>query len=221
MNIVTLEKIKDDPEVESLIQAADRNLEAIGYTEHGNRHISVVADRASNLLMSLGKKERDVELVSIAAHLHDIGNVINRRQHAPFGAILAKPVLLRFGMPIDEIHVIIAAIGNHHEGQGEAVSDISAALILADKSDVHTTRVRESGDVIGDIHDRVNFAAVKSDLYTKDDGKTIGIEILIDPKVSSVMEYFEIFLKRMDSCKMAASYLGAKFELVINGVKLA
>ncbi|HHS50388.1 MAG TPA: HD domain-containing protein, partial [candidate division Zixibacteria bacterium] len=209
MEIVTLDTVASDPEVKSIIAVADRNLGEIGYTEHGNRHLAIVSERASKLLLSLDRSPRDAELAAIAGHLHDIGNVVNRRQHAISGAVLAKPILLRLGMPFDEVHRVIAAIGNHHEGEGEPVSDISAAVILADKSDVHTTRVRESGDVVADIHDRVNFAAVSSNLYVKDNGAIIGIEILIDPKVSSVMEYFEIFLHRMDASKLAAEYLGA------------
>lgn len=220
MSVVTLDTVKNDPEVVNMIAIADHNLEEIGYTEHGNRHLGVVSERASYLLSALGKDERTVELAAIAAILHDVGNLVNRRNHALTGALLAKPILLRLGMPFDEVHRVIAAIGNHHEGEGEPVSDISAALILADKSDVHETRVRASGDVLGDIHDRVNFAAKSSDLFVKEDGKIIGIEILIDPKISSVMEYFEIFLLRMKASKMAAEYLGATFELIVNGVKL-
>ncbi len=221
MSEITLNTIISDPEVQSLIASADHNLEEIGYTEHGPRHLGVVAERARRIILGLGHSEREAELAAIAGHMHDIGNVVNRRQHALFGAVLARPILLRLGMDFDEANKIIAAIGNHHEGEGEPVSNISAALIIADKSDVHSSRVRASGDVVGDIHDRVNFAAVSSDIFIKNEGKTIGIEILIAPKVASVMEYFEIFLQRMHSSKVAAEYLGADFELIINGVKLA
>jgi len=220
MGIVTLDVLRQDPEVAGLISAADNNLGVIGYTEHGDRHLSVVSERASSLLATLGKDKRTAELAAIAAVLHDIGNVVNRRNHAVLGALLAKPILVRLGMPFDEINIVIAAIGNHHEGEGEPVSDVSAALILADKSDVHETRVRASGNIVEDIHDRVNFAAKDSNLFVGDDGKTIVVEILIDPSASSVMEYFEIFLLRMKACKVAAEFLGATFQLVVNGVKL-
>jgi len=221
MSNVTYETVYNDPEVQDLIRLSNDNLGEIGYTEHGERHLNVVSTRAKELLVKLGRDEKTAELAAIAALLHDIGNVVNRKHHAMTGAILAKPILLRLGMPLDDLHRIIAAIGNHHEGEGDVVSDITAALILADKSDVHVTRVRTSGDVVADIHDRVNFAAKNSELYVKDNGKVIGVEILIDPSVSTVMEYFEIFLERMTVCKVAAEFLGAKFVLIINGVKLA
>jgi len=221
MSNVTLETIIADPEIQSLVKIADNNLKEIGYTEHSERHLMVVSTRSRELLEDLGRDDRTQELVAIAAYLHDVGNVVNRLYHAISGAILVKPILGRLGMDFDEIHRIIAAIGNHHEGEGDPVSDISAALILADKSDVHVTRVRKSGDVVSDIHDRVNFAAKESRLYVKNGGSTIGVEILIDPGVSTVMEYFQIFLERMKVCRVAAEYLEAKFELIINGVKLA
>lgn len=182
--------------------------------------MELVSQRAHKLLVKLGKDERTCELAEIAAYLHDIGNAVNRMHHGMFGAVLAKPLLMKIGMPFHEVHRIIGAIGNHNEGEGDIVSDICAALVLGDKSDVHETRVRASGDIIGDIHDKVNFAAKHSDLYVKEEGKVIGIDILIDPTQASVMEYFEIFLDRMKICKTAAEFLEAKFELVINGVRL-
>ena len=220
-SVVTYETVKSDPEVRGLIEMANENLGIIGYTEHGERHLGVVADRARNLLLELKHDERRAELAAIAAHLHDVGNVINRVHHAMLGALLARPVLRRLGMPPREANLVAGAIGNHHEGEGDPVSDISAAVILADKSDVHSTRVRTTGDVVTDIHDRVNFAAKNSDLFVKENGDIIGVEILIDPGVSTVMEYFEIFLNRMSVCRSSAEFLGAKFELIINGVKLA
>ena len=229
MNVVTHDMVASDPEVRDNIDQANRSLGVIGYTEHGERHLGIVSKRAKELLTKLGKDERTAELSAIASRLHDIGNVVNRRYHGMFGAVLAKPILMRLGMPFNEIHQVINAIGNHNEGECDIVSDISAALILADKSDVHFTRVRITGDVEGDIHDRVNFAAKSSDFYvrpasqeeSKEHSAIIGIEILIDPNVSTVMEYFQIFLARMDVCKRAAEFLGCKFELIINGVKLA
>jgi len=220
-HIVTADIIKNDPEIIDLVEVANRNLEQAGYTDHGFGHTMVVAKRAKELMLKLGKDPRRAELAEIAALLHDIGNTVNRYHHAMLGAMLAKPILMRLGMPFHEVHEVIAAIGNHHEGEGDPVSDITAGLILADKSDVRESRVRASGDIVGDIHDRVNFAAKRSELYVGDDGKLIGIDIIVDPEISTVMEYFEIFLKRMNACQMAALHLGAKFELVINGVKLA
>jgi len=218
---VNLEVVRNDPEIIDLVETSNNNLDKIGYTDHGFGHTELVSERAKELILKLGGTEWSAELAAIAGLIHDIGNTINRRHHASLGALLAKPILIRLGMPIHEVHQVIAAIGNHHEGEGDSVSDISAGLILADKSDVRESRVRVSGDIVGDIHDRVNFAAKRSELYVKSHGKVIGIEILIDPKISTVMEYFEIFLKRMNACQMAAHYLNAKFELVINGVKLA
>ncbi len=218
---ITYDIVRSDPEVVDLIRVSNDNLGEIGYTEHGDRHLEVVAERAKKLLLEIGRDDRTAELAAIAAHLHDIGNSVNRIHHAITGAILAKSILVRLGMPFAEVHKIIGAIGNHHEGEGDPVSDIAAALVLADKSDVHKSRVRATGDIISDIHDRVNYAVTNSDLYVKNEGEIIGVELLIDPKVSSVMEYFEIFLDRMNACKSAAEYLGAKFELIVNGVKLA
>jgi len=221
MTEVTADTIRHDPEIIDLVEIANRNLEAAGYTDHGFGHTTVVANRAKQLLIKLGKEPRTAELAAIAALMHDVGNAVNRRGHAMLGAILAKPILMRLGMPIHEVHEVIAAIGNHHEGEGDMVSDIAAGLVLADKSDVRESRVRASGDIIGDIHDRVNFAAKKSELYVAEEGGIIGIEIIVDPQVATVMEYFEIFLARMNACQLAAVHFGAKFELIINGVKLA
>ncbi len=218
---VNIEIIRNDPEIIDLVETSNRNLEKVGYTDHGFSHTEVVASRARELLLQLGREPRVAELCAIAGLIHDIGNTINRRHHAMHGALLAKPILLRLGMPMHEVHEVIAAIGNHHEGEGDPVSDITAGLILADKSDVRESRVRASGDIVGDIHDRVNFAAKKSELYIGKEGQIIGIDIIVDPEVSTVMEYFEIFLKRMNACQMAALHFEAKFELVINGVKLA
>lgn len=221
MKIITKEIVANDPEVRNIIEVANDNLGEIGYTDHGFRHLDLASERAKVLLKKLGRDDRTAELAAIAAYLHDIGNAVNRIHHAMFGALLAKPILMRLGMRLDEVHLVIAAIGNHHEGEGDIVSDISAALILADKSDVHRTRVRATGDIVSDIHDRVNYAAKTSELYVKENENIIGVEILIDPSVSTVMEYFEIFLDRMIACRKAAAYLGSKFELMVNGVKLA
>ena len=219
MNRVTLERIKGDPIVKGYIEGGNRHLEAIGYTEHGLRHVGLVSCIASNILEKLEHPERECELAAIAAYLHDIGNVVNRSGHAQSGALLAAGILERHGMLPDEIAVIIGAIGNHDESDGHPVSNVSAALILADKSDVHRSRVRNSDPSTFDIHDRVNYAVEHSFLrvYAKE---KIALELTIDTEICPVMDYFEIFLARMLLCRKAAEFLGASFELKINEVKL-
>jgi len=217
---LTVDQIKADPEVRALILRSDANLGALGYTEHGDRHCSLSANIAYNVLKRLGHPERDCQLASIAAYMHDLGNVINRDFHAQSAALIAFDVLRRKGMAPEEIADVMAAIGNHDERDGAPISAISAAVILADKSDVHFSRVRTLDLIKQDIHDRVNYAAKSSFLNVDPERKTIALEIEIDTKVSSVMEYFEIFLTRMVVCRRAAEYLGMKFEVEINGYKL-
>ncbi len=218
--MITVDDLKADPQVRELIQLTDRNLEIIGYTEHGFRHCDIVAERAGKLLRDLGYDERRAQLAEIAGYLHDIGNIVNRRHHAFHGAVIALDILKRMGMDYTEALEIAAAIGNHHEGEGEPISEICSALIIADKSDVHRDRVRNPNTVAFDIHDRVNYAARESNIIVVDDN-TIELSILIDPDISSVMEYFKIFLDRMEASRIAAEFLGKKFELVINGVRLS
>ncbi len=217
--MITVEEVKNNEEVQQLIKLSNRNLEVLGFTEHGTRHLTVISERAGKLLRELGYPERKAQLVEIAGWLHDIGYIVNIIYHQLTGAIIAADILRRMGMNYTEIYEITLAIGNHHEGEGEPVSDISAALILADKSDVHKSRVRSSADVMNDIHDRVNFAATDSHL-TLGANNSIVLSILIDPDISSVMEYFKIFLVRMEISKKAANLLGKNFELIINGIKL-
>ncbi|MFH0778447.1 MAG: HD domain-containing protein [Candidatus Eisenbacteria bacterium] len=217
---MTLEQVRDYPTVRAFIEKADRQLGVIGYTEHGERHASLVSNISSNILKRLGRPERVSELACIAGYLHDIGNVINRDFHAQSGAIIAADVLREMGMDVDEVAEVIAAIGNHHEEQGEPVSDISAAIILADKSDVHRSRVRSTGMIQLDIHDRVNYAATNSFLRVVEKKKLISLEVTIDTSISQVMEYFEIFLSRMIASRKAASFLSCLFELIINGNKM-
>ncbi|MCX5800080.1 MAG: HD domain-containing protein [Candidatus Eisenbacteria bacterium] len=218
--MVTLEQVRLYPTVRALIEKADKQLGVIGYTEHGERHAGLVANISSNILKRLGRPERVAELASVAGYLHDIGNVINRQYHAQSGAVIAFTVLRELDMPIDEVAEIIAAIGNHHEEQGESVSDISAAIILADKSDVHRTRVRAPGTILLDIHDRVNYAAKNSFLRVHENKKLISLEVTIDTSISQVMEYFEIFLSRMLVSRKAANFLSCSFELIINDNKM-
>ncbi len=218
--MITLDDIKQNPKISELISKADEFLGVIGYTEHGDRHCSLAANIAYNIMIRLGKGERRAQLAAIAGYTHDIGNVINRDYHAQTAAVMAMQILDEMGMESKDIIEIIAAIGNHDEKDGSPVSDICAAVILADKSDVHQSRVRTTEFIKKDIHDRVNYAAKSSFLRVDDVKKKVVLEIKIDTTVSSVMEYFEIFLSRMTVCRRAAEFLGLKFELEINGQKL-
>jgi len=217
---VSLEDVKRDREVEAYITKADQYTRAIGYTEHGVRHANLVASIAGNVLRRLGRDDRDVQLAAIAGYLHDIGNLVGRVNHEHTGALLAKDILRRLGMEPPEMATIMGAIGNHEEQTGEPVSDVGAALIISDKSDVHRTRVRTADPADFDIHDRVNHAVQHSFLRVDDAARTITLELTIDTRLSQVMEYFEIFLPRMVMCRRAAKWLGCEFKLQINGTKL-
>ena len=218
--MITLKDIKENKELDALIRGAQKQLNAIGYTEHGHRHISIVSKRAGDILEKLGYPERTVELTRIAGYMHDIGNCVNRVDHAHTGAILAYNILREMGMPIEEITEIMMAIGNHDENTGTAVSDISAALILADKSDVHRDRVVNKNLSTFDIHDRVNYAVTDADLIMNAEERKITLNLTIDTKISPVLDYFEIFMQRTMMCKYAAKYLKIWFELIINDTKL-
>ncbi|CAN5303978.1 HD domain-containing protein [soil metagenome] len=218
---VTFDEIRHDAEVLSLIEGADRTLAAIGFTDHGIRHISRVANRAMIIARELDLPARDRELAGIAAYLHDTGNAINRADHAQSGALIAYNLLTRKKMDPLEIATIMGAIGNHDEGVGEPVNNASATLILADKSDVLRSRVRSSTPMLTrDIHDRVNFAATDSQMDIDRGARLITLKLNIDTRVSPVMEYFEIFLGRMAMCRRAANFLNCDFSLVINGTRL-
>jgi metal-dependent HD superfamily phosphatase/phosphodiesterase len=218
--MITVEDVKKNEQVKLLIKKSDEILGMIGYTEHGERHASLAANIAFNILTRLKYPEKRAHLAAIAAYLHDIGNVINRDYHAQTAAILARSILSDMGMPMEDILEIMAAIGNHDEKDGQPVSDICAATILADKSDVHSSRVRTLEMIKQDIHDRVNYAAKSSFLRVDEEKKLVTLEIKIDTSVSQVMEYFEIFLSRMLVCRRAAEFLGLKFQLEINGQRL-
>lgn len=218
--MITLKDIKENQELDALIRGAQKQLNAIGYTEHGHRHISIVSKRAGDILEKLGYPERTVELTRIAGYMHDIGNCVNRTDHAHTGAILAYNILREMGMPIEEITEIMMAIGNHDEKTGTAVSDISAALILADKSDVHRDRVVNKNLSTFDIHDRVNYAVTNADLIMDEKERKITLNLTIDTKICPVLDYFEIFMDRTMMCKYAAKYLKIWFELIINDTKL-
>jgi metal-dependent HD superfamily phosphatase/phosphodiesterase len=218
--VVTLNTIKKDPEVTAYIIQADRYLEIIGYTEHGSRHARLVAKNARNILCELGYNERLCEMAAIAGYLHDIGNVVARERHEQISALIAKDILTRLEMPPQEIAEIISSLGNHHEENGNPVSEISSSLILADKSDVHQSRVRNPEFIKFDIHDRVNFAVKKSALSINRREHKISFDLTIDTSIAPVMDYFEIFLSRMVISRRAADFLKCKFELVINNTRL-
>ncbi len=202
------------------MKSADEYLKALGYTEHGYRHGNLTGNIARNVLLQLGKSERLAELAAIAGFLHDIGNMVNRDDHGHSGALISFYILNEMGMDPEEIGLITGAIGNHEEENGVALNDISAAVALADKSDVHRSRVRNIDPSTFDIHDRVNYAVERSFLRVDSERKTITLELTIDTAISQVMEYFEIFLLRMIFCRRAAEILGCKFKLVINEIEL-
>ena len=215
-----LEDVKKDKEVNVLVDNTERQLTELGYTEYGRRHIGIVSEIAGNILEELGYSEREIELARIAGYLHDIGNSINRMDHAHTGAILAYDILKRLGMPLEDAAEIMMAIGNHDENSGTAVSTVSAALILADKSDVHRSRVRNENLSRFDIHDRVNYAVEEAKVEVDTENKKIYLKLKIDTEICPVIKYFEIFLDRMLMCKKAASYLDVWFHLEINGAVL-
>jgi uncharacterized protein len=217
---ITLEVVKKDPMAANFIEAANNYLGAIGYTEHGFRHVSIVASVANNILSNLGFPEPLPELASIAGYLHDIGNVVNRKDHGQSAALIAMRILNRLEATPFEIATIISAIGNHEEEIGEPVNPVAAALILADKSDVHKMRVRNPSMVAVDIHDRVNYAAERAFIKVDAKKKVISIELTIDTSISQVVEYFEIFMSRMLICRRAAKFLNCTLELIINERKL-
>ncbi len=215
--LVTFEEIQNSDEIRAYIEMADRTLSAQGYTEHSFPHVTKCAGVASDILKTLGYPERTCELARIAGFMHDIGNVINRNDHAQSGALMAFRILIKMGMPSREVAIVITAIGNHDEGTAVPVNELAAALILADKSDVRRTRVRNINKATFDIHDRVNYAVEQSQLLVDTEKKMISLNLTIDSHAGAVLDYFEIFLQRMLLCRRAASFFGMDFQLVING----
>lgn len=218
--MITLKDVMENEEVQALIEGSQKQLNVLGYTEHSIRHISIVSKRAGEILEKLGYPQERVELAKIAGYLHDIGNCVNRIDHAQSGAILAYNILKDMGMDPKDRTEIMMAIGNHDEGTGTAVSDISAALILADKSDVHRDRVVNTNISTFDIHDRVNYAVTQSKLILDAENKKVILDIDIDTEICPVLDYFEIFMDRTMMSKYAAKYLKIWFELVINDTRL-
>ena len=217
---MTYQDIKNNDEINTYIRQADQSLSILGYTEHSFAHVTLVAEKAGYILSTLGYPDRTVELVKIAGYLHDIGNIVNRVEHSQSGAIIAFRILDHLGFPPDEIGQIITAIGNHDEGTGIPVSELAAALILADKSDVRRNRVRNQDVSAFDIHDRVNYSVTKSELKINEAHTLIKLKLSVDTHYSSVMDYFEIFLQRMVLCRKAAEKLGLQFKLMINEQQL-
>ena len=218
--MITYEKIRKNAAMNSYITQADRALQALGYTEHSFAHVARVATLAGDILQTLGYDAHTVELARIAGYIHDIGNLVNRVAHSQSGALMAFRILDHSGMSPEDIAIIVSAIGNHDEGTGVPVDEVSAALILADKSDVRRSRVRNTDISTFDIHDRVNYSVEKSELIIGDDKQSILLRLTVDPQYSSIMDYFEIFLGRMTMCRRAAERLGMRFKLEINGQQL-
>ncbi|EAX46763.1 metal dependent phosphohydrolase [Thermosinus carboxydivorans Nor1] len=220
MSAITVADLKANHAVNVYLTRSTEYLSQMGYTEHGLRHAGLVSVRARKVLADLGYSARDCELAAIAGYLHDIANLVNRFNHGGAGAIMAYNILSGLGMQPEEIALVISAIGNHEEERGNAVNHVASALILADKSDVHCSRVSKKDFAKFEIHDRVNYAAKSSDLTVNREQRTITLSVTIDTKICPVMEYFEIFLGRMVMCRRAAEFLNCRFGLRINGNQL-
>jgi hypothetical protein len=217
---VTLEQLKQREDIQTYLARGDQNMDAIGYTEHGFRHANLVADRARHIMAALGRGPREAELAAIAGYLHDIGNVAARQDHNLVAVMLAHGTLKEMGMPPGELAEIMAGVGNHEEPYGDPFGPVAAAVIIADKSDVARSRVRDIHPSRYDEHDRVNFATISSSLTVNHAHTLISLHLEIDTQIAPIMEYFELFLSRMVMARRAAQTLGCQFELVINGTKL-
>ena len=214
------EEIKKNKEILAFLKKGNENLGILGYTDHSEAHCILVAERAGDILRKLGYKEKDIELVKIAGFMHDIGNAVNRSHHAEYGAILANDLLKNTDMPLEDRVTVVSAIGNHDESTGEATAYISAALIIADKTDVRRNRVRNKDMSTFDIHDRVNYAVTEAKLKINTEKKVITLSLQIDENICTMYEYFDIFLGRMVMCRGAAEILGFRFKLTANGSKI-
>jgi metal-dependent HD superfamily phosphatase/phosphodiesterase len=221
VGIVTIDDVRRDPEVIGFLQAANDALRILGYTEHGQRHAGLVGHIAESIVERLGLPERSAQLANIAGYLHDIGNAIHRENHALSGSIMAWQILKRMGMPVDECAIIMNAIGNHEEERGSATNPVAAALIIADKADVHRSRVQNPRMEDFDIHDRVNYATTRSFVRVRPEEKVIALELEIDVQYAQVIEYFEIFLERMTMVRQAVEFLGCTFQLIINDTRVS
>ena len=212
--------LKENKEIKALIEKGNSNLGVLGYTDHSQAHAALVANRAADILKKLGYKKSRIELAKMAGYMHDIGNAINRSHHAEYGAILAYDILKKTDLDEKDRLTIVSAISHHDESTGVALDDVSAALIIADKTDVRRNRVREKPKASFDVHDRVNYAVTKSDLEILPEKKLIVLSLEIDEKICTMYEYFDIFLGRMMMCRKASEMLGVKFRLQVNGNKV-
>ena len=217
---MSYEEIRNNPTIRTYIQKADQSLAALGFTEHSFAHVTRVAEMAGYILTTLGYPERTVEIAKIAGYLHDMGNLVNRVDHSQSGAVMAFRILDNLGFDPEEIATLVTAIGNHDEGTGVPVDEVAAALILADKSDVRRSRVRNQDIQNFDIHDRVNYSVTKSELKINEAHTLIKLKLSVDTRFGSVMDYFEIFMGRMILCRKAAEKLGLQFKLMINEQQL-
>lgn len=214
--MITLETLRENPDINTYITAADRSLEALGYTEHSFAHVLRVAQTAAYILSTMGYSDHEVQLARVAGYLHDIGNLVNRVDHSQSGAVMAFRILDKMEMPAADLATVVTAIGNHDEGTGVPVDAVAAALILADKSDVRRSRVRNIDPATFDIHDRVNYSVRSSQLTIGEAKDQVTLTLDIDTEYGSIMDYFEIFLERMLLCRRAAHKLGLEFRLIIN-----
>ncbi len=219
--LVTVDQVRRDSEVIGFLQAANDALRTLGYTEHGQRHAGLVGHIAENILERLGHSERTYQLANVAGYLHDIGNSIHRQNHALSGSLIAWQILNRMGMPVDECAIVMNAIGNHEEERGSATNPVAAALIIADKADVHRSRVQNPNMADFDIHDRVNYATTRSFVRVRPEEKVIALELEIDVQYAQVIEYFEIFLERMTMVRQAVEFLGCTFQMIINDTRVS
>jgi len=217
---ITLDDVVNDPRIRAYIDEGDRSLSVLGYTEHGAKHSTIVAERAREVMLSLGYKERRAELAAVAGYTHDIGNAVSRVYHEQVGAALTAGVLGDMGMDPVEVATVASAIGNNYDVGAEPISAVGAAVILADKSDVRRDRVRNPSNITFDVHDRVNYAAESAEVRVDRDKKKVALDLKIDQSIAKVMEYFEIFAGRMALCRKAVRYLGCNFELVINDTEM-
>ena len=217
---ITFEDVKNSEEIRTYIKQADMSLKALGYTEHSFAHVNRCAETAGKLLEDLGYSAHEIDLAKIAAYMHDIGNVVNRTDHAQSGAVMAFRILDKMGMNPPDVATIVTAIGNHDETTAFPVNAVAAAVILADKTDVRRSRVRDRATVHSDIHDRVNYAVEKTELELNKEAQKLTLYMKIDTEISAVMDYFEIFMGRMLLCRKAADFLGLRFKLNINGSAL-
>lgn len=218
--MLTYDEITKSEAIKTYIIRADESLGALGYTEHSFSHVMHVAETAGYILQTMGFDDRTVELAKIAGYLHDIGNLVNRKDHSQSGAVMAWSILNDMGCDPAEMATIVTAIGNHDEGTGVPVNAVAAAMILADKADVRRSRVRNKDFATFDIHDRVNYSVKKSILKINEDKNLVKLKLTVDTKLGSVMEYFEIFMQRMILCRKAAEKLGLQFKLMINEQQL-